>query len=329
MKILVCHRPGGAFAYISDGWINALNHAGITVTRWDGNQESWEAFDPDLYIGCSGHRQPIPMVRGRCKVALHVNPHGPRKIEPNINESQDAVRWVREQNPDAVFGWAHESDREIWSGWEAYGYRWVPLATAGDATIYNPGFGTHDQYDFVYLGGRWAYKGKSIDRYLIPLCNGQLNFRLHGWGDWPPGVCSGELPNDPNAVARFFCSGKVAPCISEHHTVTDGIDLPERVFKVALSGALAIHDPALGLERYVPNAVRSTDPESFQRLVRHWVCVPDEERQALARLQYQDVISSQTYHHRMATLLEALRFPVEAQCLRDRVKSLDYYNQVA
>ena len=115
MRVLLCHRPGGAFGYITDAWANAFRDKGHMVQRWDGQEASWRAFAPELYIGCSGHRQPIPANRNT-KVAIHVNPYGPVDLG-SINESKESIDWTVAQKPDAVFGYGHEEDRLLWSYW--------------------------------------------------------------------------------------------------------------------------------------------------------------------------------------------------------------------
>jgi len=309
VKILICHRPSGAFGYISDGWINALRDKGHVVQRWDGHEQSWRAFGPQLYVGCSGHRQPIPP-RHAAQIAIHVNPYGPVNIG-GINESDEAIRWTLNQKPHAVFGYGQEQDRLLWSYWTSkHGIPWVPMPTAGDRTVYRETT-TDKTYDAVYLGGRWPYKAKTIDAYLMPAIEG-LNYKIHGWGDWPAGISSGELSDDQ--VAGFLSSGKIGPCISEQHTHSHGIDIPERAFKVALCGGVVVHDAALSLKSMIPNALIAANPSNF-RDICHLYCQPssEEARIELAAQQKAEVLAAHTYHHRMAALLAALGHSEEAK----------------
>ncbi len=301
MKILFCHRPGGAFGYITDGLINAANDLGHTTQRWDGRAESWHAFDPGLYLGASGHKQPIPAKDNRrAKVAIHVNPYGPTSIL-GIDESQDAINWVVKQHPDAVFGYGFDSDRIYWSYWTTkHKIQWVPMPTAGDAVVFKD-LKLDRPYDFVYLGGRWSYKALVIDRYLLPLLGVDgLSYKLHGWGDWPKGISSGELPQDQ--ANNFLNSGKIGPCVSERHTNVHGIDLPERVFKLGLTGTLSIHDPVPGLQSALSSAVIAPDPESYRKLCLHYRD-NESERQELVARQQAEILNKHTYHHRMRRLL--------------------------
>lgn len=306
MRVLVVHRPGGAFAYISDGWINAIRAAGGTAERWDGQAASWAAFEPDLYIGCSGHRQPIPdkKARGQTAVAIHVNPYCDIAID-GINESPDAISWTLRQRPDCVFGYGHETDRKYWAHWTGkHGIAWAPMPTAGDSTIYKDLGGERD-LDVAYVGGYWGYKARNLDQYIKPLLSdGVLRAEFRGWGHWP------ESPNFKGAIADdevcpFLNRAKVGPCVTEPHTTRWGIDLPERIFKVALCGALVVHDPVAGLERYLPSAVVAGSPSEYGDLVRRHVAEYNESS-AIAEQQKAEVLDSHTYFDRIATLFMTL-----------------------
>ena len=318
MRVLFYNPPGGASVFISQGQINALRDVGCVVDRWDERQESWDVFAPDVYIGASGHQQPIPNNR-TCKIAMHVNPYGPTRIEPNINESSITIAAVKQARPDVVFGYGHETDRDLWSFWERDGIPWVPMATAGDATVFT-NVGNHNSWDVGYVGGRWTYKAKNIDAYQLPvLRDKKLLHQVYGWGNWPDGLCLGEIPE--HAVPALYANSKIAPCISEPHTITHGIDLPERAFKAALCGAVVVHDPALGLVRYIPNAVIGKDPKDYHTKIRDLAALSAASLRIIAQYQRQDVLNAHTYHHRMATLMKALGFHDIAILLSNKIAS--------
>lgn len=313
MRILMCHRPGGAFGFITDSMINALRDKGHVVQRWDNDESTWRNFDPQLMIGCSGHRQNIPRDRGNCKLALHVNPYGPVNID-GINESNDSISWVIDKKPDVVFGYGHNDDRLLWQYWpDRAGIPWVPMPTAGDRTIFKQVIDDNaKQYDLVYLGGHWAYKGKVIDKYLLPILkSNKLSYKLYGWGDWPSGICSGQLADDQ--ACSFLNSGRIGPCISELHTHAYGIDIPERAFKVALCGTLVIHDTTISIRRMIPSAIIANSPKHFADLCNYY-SMPEHtaERITLIKKQQSEVLELHTYHHRMATLFRALGLADEA-----------------
>jgi hypothetical protein len=317
MRVLFYNPDGGASVFISQGQINALNDIGITTARWDGKRETWDSFSPDAYIGCSGHPQPIPY-SPNCRKAIHVNPSGPIRVEPNINEKQETIDWVIAQEPMAVYGYGHESDREYWSYWERNKLPWVPMATAGDATIFKSTNGTHDKCDIGYIGGRWPYKSKGIDAYLLPVLRDRtISHKICGWGGWPADFQVKRI--DDKDVPPFLANCRIVPCISEPHTLEHGIDLPERVFKAALSGAAVIHDPAKGLDRYLPHAIIAKNPKLFHYEIQN--LLKDHCRLAkIAQQQREDVLIAHTYHHRMATLMVALGFQDIASSLLSAVQ---------
>lgn len=315
-------RVDGAWGYITDGLVNALKSLGHNVERfddavnpeWPHPEEVWGGFSPDLYIGCSGHRQLIPTNRGDCKVAIHVNPYGPHKVEPNINEQQATIDWVMAQKPDVVFGYGREQDRELWSYWEGNGAPWVPMPTAGDLTKYRPDFANYDKrdLDLAYVGGRWDYKAENIDRFLIPvLRKAKLNYELWGWGKWPSSVMY-RGPIAEADVPTLFRRAKVAPCISEPHTLVWGIDLPERVFKTVLSGVVAVHDPVADMGGYLPSVTACFDEDDYFSTIKMISKWGADRRLELAQKQYLDVMSGHTYHHRVARLFAGLGWTDES-----------------
>jgi len=310
MKILLPHRVGGAFGHITDSWLAALLHAGFDTRRYDGQISSWLDFKPDLYIGCSGHRQQIPGNSGT-KIAIHVNPFGVQSI-PGINESDDAIDWVCKQRPTTVFGYGFEAHRPYWSKWETKcRIPWTPMPTGADYCKYKDK-GDDRPYDIVYLGGRWSYKAKTIDRYLLPLFNiNDIKYRVAGWGDWPPELNVQELPL--NQENDFFNSGMIGPCMSEPHTHVHGIDLPERAFKLALCGTMFIHDAKLAVSM-LETAVAAEEPDEYLRLHRYFINMP-EKRESMARMQRFEILSAHTYHHRLALLLHNCGFSTQSKHL--------------
>lgn len=309
MKILVTHRPGGAFGFITDSWINCLVDKGHTVKRWNGTLESWNEFDPDLYVGSSGHKQPIPKNR-RSLVALHVNPYCPMEIN-GINEPPESIEWVKNIGPDIVFGYGFDDDKIYWKHWtEKLGIKWCPMPTAGDKTIYK-NLNIDRTFDIVYIGGRWNYKATSIDKYLLNACDNlkDKNIYIGGWGDWPNGMVRGIVSDED--VPVLFNQAKVCPCISEPHTQAHGFDLPERFFKVALCGSLPVHDPVPTLRRIIPNIIMAKSPAEYLELCRYYIN-NDSDRIKTASDISRHVLNNHTYHHRFSRLFSELGLSSES-----------------
>ena len=328
MKILVVKPQGGAFLYITKGFINAFRSIGCEAEFWDGNIQSFKSFNPDLYIGCSGHRQQVPSNYSG-KIAIHVNPYGD-KLEPffgvDINEPKNAIEWTVKQNPDVVFGYGLDADgKTYWKNWvNELGIKFVGLPTAGDATLYYPD-ARNNNYKLAFLGGRWPYKANNIDKWVVPLIRKAGDkIAISGWGGWQGfKQYRGPLPDsDPGRV--FLSSANVCPCVCEPHTTRYGIDIPERFFKVALCGSLPILDHIHGFDRYCTNYVMANNPDQYVQLALNYGCNPDyiDQGRELALKIREEVISKHTYHNRMSNLCGALGFEKTVERFKDEIDRL-------
>lgn len=328
MKVLVTRPQGGAFFFfITKGFLNAFNDAGIDARYWDGNVKTFKDFDPDLYIGCSGHRQEAPK-SDKLKIAVHVNPYGV-KLEPlfgvDINEPNHAINWTVSQDPDVVFGYGLQEDGStFWRDWTAkHNIPFVGVPTAGDATLYYPG-PKRDDYKVAFLGGRWGYKGNNINKWLVPTIHKLGNkINIKGWGGWE-GIqqYSGVLPENDSG-REFLGSALVGPCVCEPHTTKYGIDVPERFFKVALCGSLPILDEVAWFDRYCDNYIMARNPEDYYNKIANYACNPDfiEEGKEAALLIRKEVLQKHTYHHRMRSLCASLGFDEAVDKFNDRISS--------
>lgn len=316
-NILLCHRPNGAFGYISDGWFNCLKQSGFNVKRWDSNIETWRNFIPDLYIGCSAHRQPIPKDTN-CELVIHVNPYGPTDFG-GINEPLESIKYVRETlKPSAVFGYGFDDDGIYWKYWnQKAGVKWVPMPTGLDSTVFYQNKSLYDRKtDLIYVGGKWQYKSITMDEYLLPTINHirskNNKCKVYGWGDWDNNICSGIISD--NDINNEFNDSKVGPCMSEKHTHMYGFDLPERVWKLAACGVLPIHDPVPTLRNILNDLPMARDPQEYLELVEYYID-NDVERISLVEKIKAEVIKKHSYHSRLSVLFAAIGWLDESERL--------------
>lgn len=310
------------FFFITQGYINAFRDIGIDARYWDGNLRTFTAFKPDLYIGSYGHKRELPRNRN-FKLALHVNPYGPKKLDKihgvDINSNKNDIDWVIRQGPDVVFGYGHQDDFEdYWQYWTLrHNIPFVGLPCAGDSTLYYPdGKKTRDA---AYLGGRWPFKAHKIDKWLLPVTS---KIDIKGWGNWK-GIngFSGELPQN-DCGRKFLSSAKVCPCISEPHTSIYGIDIPERFFKAALCGSLPISDYVPGFDRYYPKDyyIMANNPKEYDELIKK--CMNSRIRVGVTNKLRKLTLENHTYHNRMMKLCEKLGFDEVSKSFKQRIKKL-------
>lgn len=321
MRVLCCNPDGGAFKYITEGWARALRACGHEFRNWDGKDASLREYQPNIYIGCSGWRQEYPVwARNQfgTRIAIHVNPHGSRQIGshqgPVIDEQRGAIDWVKKQSPEVVFGYGDQIQMDqYWDKWKSYGFRVCPMMNAGDSLYFYPDPTNDPRFkgNVGFIGGHWPYKSINIDKFLRPVARA-LDCRIYGWSKYPGDYKARGPIQSPND-RKLFSSVKVAPCISEPHTTATGIDIPERIFKVSLCGAVAISDPVKDMQRHfsADALVMPKDPAHYLEACKYYL-QDEPRRRAKARKQMEEVLSKHTYLHRISGLFEALGYKENA-----------------
>ena len=315
LRILCCDPPGGAFYHITKAWGRAFEQLGHTFTKWDGKENSWRKFNPHLYLGCSGHRQPIPKGT-KTKVGIHVNPHGKIRLNPlhgvDVNEPGHAVKWSVSMKPDFVFGYGIQQDEKtFWSKYKSdHNIPWFGVPTAGDPFHYYKDPDESLVCDIGFVGGRWSYKLHNLDKYLVPLFK-KYNYKCFGWGGWE-GICeSKELPDNTDVDRKLFSSAKICPAICEPHTTKYSIDWPERIFKIPLCNGFTVSDPVANFDRYLPTDVFPMS-SNLVELCDYYLKNEDERKQ-LADKQMRFILENHTYINRIHTLFVAAGFKQEAK----------------
>lgn len=330
LNILCSNPDGGAFLYITRSWGNAFKALGHNFQPWDGSDQQLSQFKPDIYLGCSGWPQHFPKWARdafKTKVAIHVNPWGTTRLNPlpgetDVNEKDRIIKWVAAQNPDFLYCYGIEQDiKHMWNKWSDIGPV-IPMPTGGDAVIHNP-IKPHPDFtcQIGFVGGRWAYKARNIDRFLVPVIN-QFDSKVFGWGGWKNQrkYCGQIADGDVN---KLFSSAKICPVVVEPHTSRYGIDIPERIFKVPLAGGFVICDPCNGLERYVPKHIFpiAKNPRDYRNLIIYYL-KHNSQRQDLQKRQRLEILKNHTYFTRIQGFLRSSGYPEEAEEAQKKVDEL-------
>lgn len=304
----------GAFSFITQGLINAFNLAGHTAKRWDGITP-WET--PDLYLGCSGHKQKIPSKRerGNTKVGIHVNPYSDQPIGsvdngPILDEPKGDIEWTLQQEPDFVYCYCSNTfTKQYYGNWtKKHGIPIVGMPPAADTTIFKP-VAPKPEYacDIGWVGGYWGYKAKMLDIYMKPLM-ARYKCKIYGWGGWEHNKTIEE-----SGMPALFSTATICPSISEPHSRVYPIDIPERVFKVPAGGGFTIHTPSPAIEDLFEDVVPiAKDPEHWLELIQYYLN-NKAERERLANRQRRMILARHTYFDRCSDMLNAVGYTKEAE----------------
>lgn len=307
MKIFLWKNPSQATYYWHRGIINALKVLGHEIKIYNGNIEEWFSFNPDIYIGNNdpSYKQNIPSKekRGKCKIVMGIC----RGAERNSQKKQ----YIENSKIDVFYcnGFNKPNDVGYWNYWISR-YPCMFHIQGGDSTFYKKNENIKKKYDFGYVGGYWKQKAQTIDKMFLPILKYYKNYKIYGTGNkgWPNNLSSGRIGEKDEAT--FLSSCKIIPCFSEPHTHTTGIDIPERMYKAALSGALVLHDNVKDIHKIFPNIITFNSASDLKDKIDYYLN-HDEERIKLAEEQRQYILKNHTYLHRIKKMFKVLKIQEE------------------
>ncbi len=229
--------------------------------------------------------------------------------------------------PDLLFNFYHPNRMlETMGFWDDAGVSTIAMQPAADTTVYYPVESVPElQCDIGFVGGYWGYKGRNIDKYLLPLCYpvGKYNIKIFG-GGWPIPQCIGRASD--KTCNALFSSALICPNVSEPHANVWGWEVNERPFKVAACKCLCISDPIASLSEDIftnNEVICSEDAEHFIRLVESNLrFMRDEHDHNMVQEEhiepaYKIVMEGHTYFHRVKDLLNGLGLEEQAQNVQE------------
>jgi hypothetical protein len=330
MKVLCEYSPGGS-SFVRSAWGRVFRACGHDFRFWVPETKSafdaFAEFEPELYIGTT-YGLPNAVIKclkarqGRIRTILFASAWGPwiadldKAKYPVVVVTDDEKRGVEQVRPDFVFIHAHGKYLEgTMSGWSEIGVPYRGVLNAADLYIYLGGqFRPEFECDIAFVGGRWPYKARNIDRYILPLCEKSKGLRAKVFGNtvWPVGQYLGTVRDEE--VKDIFCSALVCPSVSEPHSTDLGWDVIERPFKVLASGGFCVGDFVqeardLFAEDELP---MGRSPEEFEALIHHFI----KDRYLAAEIAAKGrakVLTRHTYHDRVAQFFTDLGMPHEAK----------------
>lgn len=326
MKILCEYSPNGP-AFVRLGWKNVFEYLGHEFVWWRQGQEAiFDVFarnDPvDIFLGTTynTNRAVVKCVQARpnLKVGLFCSAWGPlvdkidRKEYPIDYRSEDEIRTIehlKQTTGQPEFVFLHLLDKrvdEVIGGWKEIGVKPVGILNGADTFIYAGGQRRPElEADLSFIGNRWPYKGKNIDRFLLPLFSSDLKIRIHGTGGWN-GFAQYMGTIEDSLAKDVFASAKICPNISEPHSTTFGYDIIERVLKAPCAGGFLISDYVEDIKDVFGDVVpMAKTPQEFKDLIYYYLKEPDL-RADLARKQKEIVLKGHTYLHRVEKMLANL-----------------------
>jgi glycosyltransferase involved in cell wall biosynthesis len=322
MRILCAWRPCASH-YIRTGWKHAFEALGHTFGFYNVDDtkpsifDIFDQFKPDIFIG-----ETFTLNRAICK-CIEQNPQvrvcmvgsnfgdmdeQVKKTHPEVLHASEeekklvAELYAKTGKPEFVFAhYTHTEISKTLNHWTRIGPRAESMLSACDTFAFCGGqYKPELACDIGFVGGSWGYKGRTLSKYLGPLCHplGQYNIKI--FGNQPHSMPQYLGLIDDADVPHLFKSAKILPNVSEEHSQVYGFDIIERIYKVlGAGGGLLVTDKVSSLyDIFNPDEIVVADnPEDFRAKIDHYLKNP-EEREAMVRRGQLAVLESHTYLNR-------------------------------
>lgn len=336
MKILISHDRSPAHYFIRLGLAKAWEAAGHSIAMWDIKSkpvyDMFDEFKPDIFWGQAYNLNDAIInciaEKPHMKVILRAGDWGIKQDEIDLQKYPILVASENERamvqklldktgKPNFVHSHYHPNRIMDTHGYwqEKMGVKVVGLHSAADVFDY-----TNGQYlpefvcDIAFVGGYWGYKGQTLSKYMMRLCQVGKPYHIkiygnQGWGC--PQYC-GSLPTE--FVRHALASATICPNVSELHSQVFGYDIVERPYKLLSNKCFCISDYVDSMAKDVfknDEIVFANNPDEFEELIQHYLKYPNERIPYIER-GYNTVINSETYFHRVSKVFTELNLPHEA-----------------
>lgn len=345
MKIIISDDSNGtnAHSYIRLGLARALSACGHETFIWNINQKSaidiFDEINPEIFLGQTYNLE-RGLIKALCerphiKVVLTGSDWGDQSDQMDLNRFPILVAnpteikltelLNKERGIDRIVCHYHPSRIHIthhhWEDKLGIPIGGVPLAA--DISDYTGGrFHEEFKSDVCFVGGRWGYKGRTIDKWLVPLCDSRLSLNIKIFGNRGWGLVQYAGFIDTKYVRHIMKSAKVCPNMHEEHSQVYGIDVVERVFKILSNKCPCVSDyvESLAVDFFPNGEVEfAKTPQEYKEkclAVINGDLIIDTEKA------YQKVMAEETYFNRASSILSYIGLEEESRNI------LSIYNQI-
>lgn len=325
MKILISNDGSPAHTYIRTGLARAFATCGHDVVIWDIKTKSpfdaFDEFNPDLVLSQTYNIDDawikIFSERPQTKLVLRASDYGEFANDVSSKGYPILVTSFEERNrllklrdrtgkPDFLHNhYIQSSIEKTHSGWIEDGFEVRSLLSGADVFDFTNGVKIPElESDICFVGGRWGYKSKTLDKWMLPLCNPDFKYKIKIFGNQAWGI-----PQYLGTVSQPFtrnvlASAKICPNISEPHSQDFGYDIIERPWKLLSNNCFCISDYVEDLAKTIPNGiVFCKTPEEFKEKIDYFLNEDNIiEKEQIRASGYNEVINNHTYFHRIMNI---------------------------
>lgn len=323
MKILISSDSPTAHYYQRLGLARALNACGHHVVMWDCHNvpalDIFEEFEPDIFIGQSYNLNRPLMTAIKERPTLRVIlKAGDWPAEPSLfndysillandQEKENVFELCKFKALDYLFIHYHKSGIDkTHAGWLEHGVPVVSDLNAADIFEYTNGeYISELSCDIAFVGGYWGYKSRTLDEYMVDLCNNtHCSIKIYGNQPWPVYHYCGYIRDD--MVKHALASAKICLNIHEPHSQKFGWDIVERPFKLLSNKCFVLSDYVDGLVKLIPDGiVYFRNQTELYAAIDEFLSNPEQKQEYIYK-GYAEVMKNHTYFDRAATIFTHL-----------------------
>jgi hypothetical protein len=287
--------------YIYNGLGRALEKLGHEWQFWYPQQNSafdiFNSYMPDVFLG-QGYNLDRPTIKcinnnPDIKCLMKVGIWGDIDEEFDHNEyealftsDQEKLNIDALQNKNRIFLFNYGTDRYH----DLLIKKWADVANtfmftlAADNEVFYPEYNEKIKSDLCFIGGYWPYKGKNINKYIIPLCYpvGKYNIKIFGNQVWPVSQYMGFASDD--LTRQLISSTSISIAVHEPHANTYEYEQESRIFNAVACKALVISDY---VESYKLDIFKNDEiimcktPEEYLEQIEFYLNNPEERKKKI------------------------------------------------
>lgn len=282
-KRILVQTGEGANYHIRQSLVNAWQSAGYLVYFWDNSGKSafdvFAEFEPDIFLSSTWQlsRATVKCLNNRpnIRTILYSDAYGDIQKDFDFQKypvgvaSDEQLKLVDQlhQIPFLITNHSSEWTEYTHGGWRNLGCKVESLLTSADITMFYPRvYDEHYKTQLFFCGGQWGYKGKNLNKYIVPLTYPNVNWKVRIAGNGWSVVNSIGIISDEEAAKHYTNSQIVLHVVEPHASDKDGYgDIPLRYFQVPACGGFAVSCPCNGIREIFTEdeLVVSDSPNDF------------------------------------------------------------------
>lgn len=329
MRILIANDNKNAHSFIRSAFSKALAVSGHETILWNTWQKPvYDAFDeanPDLFFGQGYNLTPafVKCIEERPDMSLVLrvsdwskfNDELDKTVYPVLTASKKEIQFMKhiQTLPNKLVVHTHhckEYLEQTHRRWIENGFNLYAFENFGDIFEYTNGKYVEEyKCDLVYLSGYWSYKAKTIDKYILPLCNPNKNYniRIFGNSPTPSSKYCGQL--NENNVKDICKSAKINLSCHEPHSLDFGYDATTKYVNLALNKSFFISDYVEGEKNRLVDGIFCKTPEEYFNQIDYFL-TQKQRRQDIVNILYNITLTNHTAFERMIDIFNQLNLPI-------------------